>query len=320
MSAQVTIGAKKYRERTESRVVRPFRDAQHLFDACRIRLTPHDEFTDRDQLHPDDINPAEIAPEVNFDFEPTGLEESTGLPLSELEVAVSVEDRVLKRTRIAYRGTVEACTGEIITLDPDSLRGISWAGETRLALSLVLTEDQEAEIGRASLAGNWLARKVFCIARPRDLSYFKLYPVKSDYFVERGLPPDTAYYVEDFGIDVTAPCEQFPEMVRIAIHEDVYNFLARAEDTPVGKALIRGVYADTVATVLSAGLASYEGEAVESRSLFTVVLDRLSKATGIRTEAIKAMAEVPGGSALRALIQSEAGLMKAILTSNTRGA
>lgn len=320
MSVQITIGAKKLRERTETRVVRPFRDAQHLFDACRIKLTPHDEFTDKEQLHPDDINPAEVAPEVKLNFEPTGLEESTGLPLSELEVAVSVEDRVLKQTRIVYRDTVEACAGETIALDPDSLRGISWAGETRLALALVLTEDQEAQIGRASLAGNWLARKVFFIARPRDSSYFKLYPVKSEYFVERGLPPDTAYYVEDFGIDVTAPCEQFPDMVRIAIHESVYNFLARAEDTSVGKALIRGIYADTVATVLSVGLASYEGEAVEPRSLLTVVLDRLSKATGITTGTIKSMAKAPGGSILRALIQSEAGLMKAILTSNTRGA
>jgi hypothetical protein len=314
------ISQKREWERSESRIVRPFRFSEGLFARCAIRLRPQDDFEEGAVLQTVKLNPEDVAPELRLDFHLEGIEEVVGLSLNDLEVMVSVEDRILKQTLVPYREGVRDCAGETVALPPARMKGISWAEEMRVSLALVLRGDREVEVGRASLAGHWLAKKTFSISRSKDTANFTIDVVPPEWFVKRGLPGDTTYLVEVFGTDLNQPCDRLGELVRVSLNESVNAVLARAEDSTVGRALIRGIYSDVVATVLSVGFSSYKGEELLAGGVLKVVSDKLARSTGAKINDIVRRAKEPGASELRALIQSEAGLTKAMVSANLRGA
>ncbi len=317
-----TAPAKKWL-RTEARTVRPFRYSEELLKKSGIRLYPEDDFVDGDVINKDDFDLARLAPEIRLDFNPDAIKEQLGLEQEQVRLIVSLEDKALKQTLLAQSMTIDECAAnEIVEIPSSVCRRLSWVGETKILISLVLANDRKADLGEATLAGNWLARKEVSVARARDTATFPIEIVSGDWFKGRGLPIETTYYVEILGDDFNQPCEQLPEMVKVYVNEAVNQVLARAEDTPAGRALVRSIYCDTAATILSHGFDNLDqGVELLQDGILQVVAERLADATGLELSAITRMAKEAGSGAskLRALLQTESGLTKALASVSFRG-
>ena len=309
--------------RTEARTVRPFRYSEDLLKNSGIRLYPEDDFVDGDVINKDGFDLARLAPEIRLDFNPDEIKEQLGLEQEQVRLIISLEDKALKQTLLVRNMTIEECTAnEIIEIPPAVCRRLSWVGVTKILISLVLASDRKADLGEATLAGNWLARKEITIAKPHDSATFPIEIVPGEWFKGRGLPTETTYYVEILSDDLNQPCEQLPEMVRVYVNEAVNQVLARAEDSPAGRALVRSIYCDTAAMILSHGFGNLDdGEELLQNGILEVVVQRLAEATGLELPAITRMSKEPGSGAgkLRALLQTESGLTKALASVSFRG-
>ncbi|NJD24473.1 MAG: hypothetical protein FIB06_03605 [Betaproteobacteria bacterium] len=276
-----------------------------------------------DVFNKDDFDLARLAPQIRLDFNPNGIKEQLGLEQEHVRLIVSLEDKALKKTLVVRNMTIDECVAnEIIDIPPAISRRLSWVGVTKVLISLVLANDRAADLGEATRAGNWLARKEISIAKPRDAATFPIEIVPGEWFKSRGLPTETTYFVEILSDDLNQPCEQLPEMVRVYVNEAVNQVLARAEDSPAGRALVRSIYCDTAATILSHGFGNLEdgGELLEE-GILAVVVKRLAEATDLESSAIARMAREAGSGAgkLRALLQTESGLTKALASISLRG-
>jgi len=307
--------------RTEARTIRPFRYSESLLQKLGTRLYAEDDFVEGDSIQKDDIELERVAPEIRLDFNPASLEEQLGIDSGQVKFIVSVEDKALKQTILALNLTMEECvTDEVVRIPESVCRKLSWIGETKLVMALVLAEDRDAELGEACIAGNWLARKEVGITRVRDTATFPISIVPPGWFKEVGLPTETTYYIEMLSEDLNQPCEQLPEMVKVYVNETVNQVLSRAEESSAGRALVRSIYCDTAATILAVGFENIEPNTeLLKNGVLQVVADRLSDATGLATQAITKMAKEPGASKLRALLQAETGLTKALASISFRG-
>lgn len=306
--------------RTEARTVRPFRYSEDLLQKTGFRLLPEDDFFEGDSIHKDEIDVDAIVPEIRLDFSPNYVHEQLGVTSAQVRLIVSIEDKALKRNVLALNLSIDECADGAIAIPISACKKLSWSGETKLCIALVLASDRKADLGEATLAGHWLAKKEISISRVRDTASFPIAIVKSEWFPSVGLPTDTTYYVELLTEDLNQPCEQLPEMVRIYVNETINQMLSRAEDSAAGRALVRGIYCDTAATILSVGFGNIEPETeLLKNGVLQVVADRLSEATGLNVAAITKMAKEPGASKLRALFQTETGLTKALASVPFRG-
>lgn len=307
--------------RTEARTVRPFRYSENLLQKTGFRLYPGDDFIETDSIQKDEIEIDKLHPEIRFDFSPASLTEQLGLTPDQVRLIVSIEDRALKQTLLAVNLTIAECAAsEIVAIPQNVCRRLSWVGETKVCVAIVLANARKADLGEATLAGNWLARKEVSITRVRDTATFPIAIVPPDWFNSVGLPTETTYYVEMLAEDFNQPCEQLPEMVKVYVNETVNQMLSRAEDSAAGRALVRSIFCDTAATILAVGFANIEpGTELVKNGVLQVVADRLSDATGLERTAITKMAKEPGASKLRALLQTETGLTKALASVSFRG-
>lgn len=309
--------------RTESRTVRPFRYSDDLLRKTGIRLYPEDEFVTDDVLNKNDYDFERLAPEIRVDFNPDYLKEQLGLEQDQLRLIVSLEDKALKLTMMARSMTIEECmASETIQIPSSVFKKLSWAGETKISIAIVLSNDRKADLGEATSAGNWLALKEVSIVRERDTATFPIEIVSGDWFKNHNLPFETTYYVELLTDDFNQPCDQLFDMVKVYVNEAVNQVLARAEDSSAGRALVRNIYCDTAATILSRGFENLDqGEELLQNGILQVAVKRLSDATGFDSKVITKMAKEAssGASKLRALLQAESGLTKALASVSFRG-
>lgn len=304
-------------EREESKVVRPFRSADDYLKDAAFRLYEDADFAEGPVLQTDSVDKDRLAPAIQLAAPPKELEELVGAPLKDLSLFVSIEDRILKQATALHTHKITDVNGEIIELGEAAKETASWAGDTRLHVAVVLSKDRVAAVGLAHRAGSWVAKKTFQITRTRDNATFSITPVDEAWFTKRGLPALTTFYVDMLGQDLNQPCDSMPDLVKVYISQALNAALARDEDSPVAKALIKGIYVDVVSTILSAGYINLEGDVLPD-SILDVVSGRLTKATGISQKKLMEYAKENSGARLRAVVQAEAELTRSMVAASGR--
>lgn len=317
-TSQSVTGLEKRWEREESRVVRPFLSAEDYLRDAALRLHVGDDFDPNPSIHIESIDRSRLSPAIRVAAPPKELEELVGVPSKELVLIVSIEDRVLKSTTIAHSVSLAQVADEIIELGDSALEYAGWSGDMRIHVAAVLGKDRKAALGLAYRVGSWIARKTFSITRARDSANFSITPVDEEWFKSRGLPPSTTYYVEMLSTDLNQPCDSMPDLVKVYLHQSVHTALARDEDTPVARALVKSIYTDVVSSILTVGFANLQADQLLPGSILDVVSGRLAKATGVSLEKLMQFAKDTGGTHLQAVIQAEAELTRAMVTASGR--
>jgi hypothetical protein len=304
-------------ERQESRVVRPFKSAEEYLSDSRFRLYSEGDFVDGPVIQLDGTLQRErLALAVKVPAPPKEFAAQVGAELGEMSLVVTLEDRTFKNSWVMHNQALVAFTGGVIDL-PECDERISWASDTRLHVAIVLSKNRKARAGLAYRAGSWLAKKTFVLKSPNDNSTFRIVAEKDEYFRKRGLPGTTTYFVDIQDPDLNQPCENVPQLITVYMHESAYGALAKDDDSVIAKALIRNIYVDVVSTILSAGFNAVDGEIAQD-SILDVVCRRITKATGVPLEKLRQFAKDNGGAPLRAVIQADAELTKAVVVAASR--
>jgi len=255
-------------------------------------------------------------PPINID-----LEALVGVPAEALRLIVTLEDRVFKNSRVVAGIPLSelSATTQILESENSDASSLSWAGETRVHVAIVLSKPRKGEPGTAHRVGSWLARKTFSVGNPRDTASFPIDAVEPEYFVARGLPPRTTYFVEILDADLNQSCDDLPELVKISLAKDVHAAIAQDQESSIAKALIKTIFVDIVTTVLATGYGAI-GSAAELRedSIIDVVTKRLVKSTGVSTATLQKFATQAAGSQLRAVVQADVELSRALVSAARR--
>jgi hypothetical protein len=306
-------------QRHESRAVRPFRSADECLVDVALRLYPDKEFDTADHVRLD-VERDRLAVAVRVPAPPPDLAQLLGLPPASLSIAISVEDGVFKHSEVAWAVPITEFGSDprTVNIERDLTDRLSWRGETRVHVAVVLREDRSGAVGTARRVGSWLARKTFVVGRTRDLASFAIEPVEPAYFTSRGLPSATTYLVEILDADLNQKCDTISDLVKVKLAKDVHAALARDEDSSVSKALVRTIFVDVATTILATGYAALTSP-LDPEGILAVVTDRIAKRAGLASARIEALAKESAGASLRAILQAEAELSQALVAAARRG-
>lgn len=296
-------------ERTEARVVRPFRSLDHWLDDARIRICKGEEFQEGPTIHIEGVAREQLDLAIQIPLLSSGIEDLVGIPLEQLSLIVTCEDSVLKRSAVLGQLDVGASSGARVELGAELLKHATLRNETQITLALVLALDRAQTDGSAYRRGSWLARKTFTLGGNRNFATFNLKRVDERWFIQNGLPARSAYFVNILDGDLNQPCENIGDMIQVCIHEKLYDALAREDASASIQAFHASLYAEIAAAIIVCGFSNLQGEPSSGTVLFSVV-ERLSKATGVLPERIKQLARENGGTGLRAVVQAEADLLR----------
>lgn len=313
--------AKSRWHRQESRPVRPFRSAAHYLENVGLRLYADEEFRVNESIQIGSVEVERLTMAVRVPPIPPNIEELVGVPSEDLQLVVTLEDRTFKDSVVAVNVPLTEMSGasRILEVESDATSSMSWAGETRVHVAVVLSESRKGEVGTAQRVGSWVARKTFSLGNPRDTASFAIDAVEPDYFVNRGLPSATTYLVEINDPDLNQSCDNLPDLVKVSLAMDVHAALAKDEESPMAKALIKAIYVDVVTTVLATGYASLgTGTEVQQDSIIDVVTTRLVKSTGMSADKLRVLAGQTAGSHLRAVVQADIELSRALVSAAQR--
>jgi hypothetical protein len=305
--------------RQETRAVRPFRSADDYLTGTALRLYADDPFKPDEAVLAESVDVSRLALAVRIPKVPSDFEEVVGIASKALRLTVTIEDMLFKNSIVLHSvPLLEASNGQVdMEVEHDQVSHLSWAGEMRVHVAVILASARDGEAGTAWRVGSWVARKTFVIGKPRDITSFKIDSVEPDFFEKRGLPPGATYLV-DVDQDLNQGCENVPELIRVYLAKDVFVALARAEGSTAALAILREIYVDVVGTVLGTGYRRLRGEAVAPGSILDVVTARLSKSTGLSPKRIRELASHPSGAEIRAVAQADAELSRAWLSAAQR--
>lgn len=313
---------KAHWQKQESRPVRPFRSAKDYLDEVGFRMYADEDFATDETIQTGPVAVGKLALAVRVPAGATDFEELVGVPSNLLRLVVTVEDRTFKDSEVAANLPMVEAGGKvrILDLEADAVERLSWAGETRVHVAVVLAEPRAgSEVGTAQRVGAWIARKTFSIGKIRDTAAFAINAVEPEYFEKLSLPAATTYLVEIADPDLNQSCENLPDLVKVSLAKDVHSALARDEDSPMSRALIKSIYVDVVTTVLATGYANLVGD-IQPDSILEVVVSKLAKSTGVSVERLRLLAKDSAGAQLRAVVQADVELTRALVSAAQRKA
>jgi hypothetical protein len=318
MAAKTKTGWQKQ----ESRPVRPFRSAKDFLNDVGFRMYADEVFKTDEAIQTGDIELGKLALAVRVPPGVLNFEELVGVPTSLLRLVVTVEDRTFKDSEVASSIPMSevGTSVRVLELDAEAVERLSWAGETRVHVAVVLAEARSgSEVGTAQRVGAWVARKTFLIGKIRDTAAFAIHAVDPEYFVKLGLPAGTTYLVEIADPDLNQPSENLPDLIKVSLAKAVHSALARDEESSMAKALIKSIYVDVVTTVLATGYSNLSSD-VQPDSIIQVVTAKLAKSTGLSAERLRQLAKESAGASLRAVVQADVELTRALVSAAQRRA
>lgn len=307
--------------RQESRSVRPFRSAAEYLKDVGLRLYADEEFKGSESIQIGSVELERLAIAIKVPPTPQNFADLVGVPADALRLVLTFEDRTFKNSGVAANIPLSDLSGagRIIEMGGDAVSLMSWAGETRIHVAVVLSEPRKGEVGTAQRVGSWVARKTFNVGNPRDTASFSIDAVEPEYFEKRGLPSATTYLVEINDSDLNQSCDNLPDLVKVSLAADVHAALAKDEESAMAKALIKAIYVDVVTTVLATGYASLgTGTEVQQDSILDVVTTKLVKSTGLSADKLRLWAGQTAGSQLRAVVQADIELSRALVSAAQR--
>lgn len=311
----IELMPQKQWRRTESKVIRPFQFAEDLLEDTGFRLYEKDEFEEGvETIQHDELSLDDLAPEFLLNFSVDNAVASIGIAPEFLKLIVSVEDKALKQIIKFYEVQLDEDFERELRVPDAIVRKLSWCGDTKFTLAIVLSDDRDVDIGQASHAGQWLAKKTISIIKERHTATFPFKVVPPEEFLKKGLPKDTTYYVDIFGDEFNDSDSVMGQMVQVYINESVAPIMNKAEDSSAGRALLLNMYCDTAASILEVGYKKLTNiDQLQEGSVLHTVSEKLSTSTGVPIQRIFAMSKELGGSCrLRALLQSECKLTKTL--------
>jgi hypothetical protein len=313
--------AKTHWQKQESRPVRPFRSAKDFLGEVGFRMYADEDFKTDEAVQTGDAELSKLALAIRVPAVALNFEEAVGVPTSLLRLVVTVEDRTFKDSEVAVNIPMAEAGASVRVLDLDAgaVERLSWAGETRVHAAVVLAEPRNGDVGTAQRVGAWVARKTFSIGKARDTAAFSINAVEPEYFEKLGLPAGTTYLVEIADPDLNQSCENLPDLVKVSLAKAVHSALARNEESTMAKALIKSIYVDVVATVLATGYSNLSSD-VQPESIIEVVTSKLSKSTGFSAERLRQLAKESAGALLRAVVQADVELTRALVSAAQRKA
>jgi hypothetical protein len=313
--------AKTHWQKQESRPVRPFRSAKDFLGEVGFRMYADEDFKTDEAVQTGDAELSKLALAIRVPAVALNFEEAVGVPNSLLRLVVTVEDRTFKDSEVAVNIPMAEAGASVRVLDLDAgaVERLSWAGETRVHAAVVLAEPRNGDVGTAQRVGAWVARKTFSIGKARDTAAFSINAVEPEYFEKLGLPAGTTYLVEIADPDLNQSCENLPDLVKVSLAKAVHSALARNEESTMAKALIKSIYVDVVATVLATGYSNLSSD-VQPESIIEVVTSKLSKSTGFSAERLRQLAKESAGALLRAVVQADVELTRALVSAAQRKA
>ncbi len=313
---------KTHWRKQESRPVRPFRSAKAFLDDVGFRMCADEDFKTDEAIQTGDVDVSKLALAIRIPAGSLNFEEVVGVPANLLRLVVTVEDRTFKDSEVAVSVPMSdvGATVCVLDLDADAVECLSWSGETRVHVAIILAEPRSGgEVGTAQRVGAWVARKTFSIGKARDIAAFSINAVEPEYFEKLGLPAETTYLVEIADPDLNQPCENLPDLVKVSLAKAVHSALARDEESNMAKALIKSIYVDVVTTVLATGYSNLNSD-VQPDSIIQAVTSKLEKSTGLSAERLRQFAKDNAGAALRAVVQADVELTRALVSAAQRKA
>lgn len=302
----------------ESRSVRPFRSAEDYLKEVGLRLYSDEDFRLAESIQVDAVDVQKLAVALRIPPVPADFEEVVGVPTSALQLIISLEDRLYKDSVVATTVPLhEIRSHRVIEVDPETTDTLSWAGDIRVHVAVVLAEPRQGEVGVAQRVGSWVARKSFAVGKPRETTSFTINAVDPEYFDLRGLPRTTTYLVEVNDTDLNQSCEFLPDLIKVSMAKDVHSALARDETSAISKAINKAIYIDVATTVLVAGYSGLTGR-VQDHTILDVVTTRLEKETGMAPDRLERLAKEPGGANLRAVVQGSSDFSRALVNAAQR--
>lgn len=314
MATASTVGSEREPwERTETKLVRPFKSTEDYLDDVALRLYGDSEFLTEHLIQVESVDFERLGVALRLAKPPKGFEDMVGVGLDELRLIVSIEDRTLKQAVVLRSVALGEVNDGMLELD-DAKDAVSWSGEIRVHVAVVLAKRRKLVVGLAHRVGSWVARKTFSIARTRDTASLNIQPVDEAWFQARGLPPSTTYFVEILDTDLNQTCDQFPQLVHVYISKTLNATLSREQESPTTRALVKMIYVDVVSSVLTVGYSNLKGDVLAS-SILSVVAGRLSRATGFGEKKLVEYATENNGTQLKAIVQAEAELTKNMIAA-----
>jgi hypothetical protein len=304
-------------ERGETRRLRPFADLNGALKGVKVQLVPDSEPIEQPSILAEQIDLERLYPILLL----PQMEDETlnGLPIprNDIEFAVIVEDRPLKRSEVVFRSPL-AEVPSTLELFPRAEEVASWSLGTWLHATLVLAVEQDRRPGQAWRKGTWLAKKSFAITEPPTAYSFDPKPVPGSHFESLGLPKETTHLVFFFSTDLDQPASSLKDVLEIRLHEDVFAALSQNPDHPASRALMASIAADVITTALAVGYGALEEDEPMEDGILDVLTQRLQESTRVPAATIREFAREAGSPKLHALAQSAVRLQREIISAARR--
>lgn len=179
---------------THKREIWPFRRSPDAFEDTAMRTDASADFDPAESvfiIHEDEADvPETLEVEIRFDLDDAEIEEAAGLPSSKIDIAVVLEQKSVRVSRVLDRWALE----DVPRHWESSFRPADVTTRNTIRTVAILNSQRDRSSSNAATReGSLLAERTFVIRRPISES---LFPVKNTSFKERDLDQQALWYVE----------------------------------------------------------------------------------------------------------------------------
>lgn len=288
--------------RAESRIVRPFPSLDEYLDGVQFRLSPDRDFDGLASFDASELS--DIHPEFRLTMAQSPLKVASAVAPSDLSLVIRLADVRLRRGELVFQSPLDAIP-TTWAVPGYVRRRFSWKTGVEATVALVLTQDRAPTVGQPFLKGHWVARKDFSV-RPKPAP--RSFPIERwtvEDFVERGLPKDTAYWIDFISDDLNQRFHDPGDAFRVCLRVDVYDALAAAENTDQGRGVMSLILTEILAETVFRGLRDVRSlEDLERGGLLDSALRKVTRATGTSLDVLHRYVEMGDVASIRAFAQA----------------
>lgn len=302
--------------RSETRDVRPFFDVDSLGDCLKdaqIRLFAEEQFTSESSFTIDELAAKRLDIQVQPNLDPSKLKLPSALKAKHLSLIVSLTSPFLKQTRVVKEFSLDGYKPALVPVDSDFLEAAGLASGLELAIGVCLRDELPHHPGLPFLPGNWVAKKVFKLRRAKPIQEFDVRPRSDEEWVAVGYPAKTLFSVNYIGF-INEPTRGDQSVAEVFIHQDAYRKLVSDSDSKSTRSLQTFLITEISLQLLAQSFPDWEAaESVIPKTPLASFLKKVSAHRRITLDELKGLVKKPGMPLLRAMMQSDQKLVRAIV-------
>jgi hypothetical protein len=300
--------------KSEARDVRPFFELESLEPAlshCSIRIYENMPFTKSDSFVINDQDIARLDIAIRPTIDKSLIQSCPKAIRDKLILAVRTTNPFLKRNEIAKHALNSV--PEEIAIGSEVLERLGGGSNLDIDAFICLDGELPKHIGRPFLRGHWLAQKGFKLHPARIIEDFDIEPIEDERWKELGYPAKTLYLVNYIG-----PMNEKPagnqQIAKVFVHADVHRRIAAETDSRKVRAIQSILGAEIVCQIIRASMSEWESASEpEPGSPLSAAFKRINKTFKCDLSELRALAAEPGLQKLRAILQADAGTVRAII-------